>query len=152
MDDDKTHIKKLKNGALMDTRTGKFVAGGVVSTAIADTSQARDYARRRHERKREIIAAAAADAVERDDYRLAYGGDAWIAAIAATQYIKATTPDDPKSTDAARFLLQETGLSDKQQADDGGRPQSTTDAAIIALIQAMTQAITSRATVVDDAE
>jgi hypothetical protein len=137
------HIKKLKNGALMDTRTGKFTKGGQVTTAIADSSQARDYAQRRHQRKRDIIAAAAAAAVERDDYRLSYGGDAWIAAIAETQYIKATTPDDPKSTDAARFLLQETGLSEKQQQDTSDKPQSATDTAIVALINAMTQAIAS---------
>jgi len=29
--------------------------------------------------------------------------------------MKATTPDDPKAIDAARFLLQETGLAANQQ-------------------------------------
>ncbi len=38
----------------------------------------------------------------------------FVEAIAEAQAIKALNPDDPKSTDAARFLLQEAGLSDKQ--------------------------------------
>ena len=34
--------------------------------------------------------------------------------MAEAQYIKATTPDDPKSTDAARFLFNEAGISERQ--------------------------------------
>jgi serine/threonine protein phosphatase PrpC len=142
--DGKTRI--LKNGAVYDNEKKKIVAMrpelAEKNTQITK-SNAGEYQAQRHQRKRNIIAAAAAAAVERDDYRLAYGGDAWIAAIAETQYIKATTPDDPKSTDAARFLLQETGLSEKQQVDSADKPQTATDTAIVALINAMTQAITA---------
>ncbi len=116
-----------KNGAHIDPVTKRFTKGGKPTTAIADSSQAADLARRRHERKREVIASAAAAAVERDDYRAKYGDDAWIAAIAEAAYIKATTPDDPKAIDAARFLLQETGLSEAKQ------PQTQGDAVTVTL-------------------
>ncbi len=110
-----TGVLVAKNGVHIDPVTRRFVKGGKPSTAIADSSQGRELANKRYERKRDIIAAAAAAAVERDDYRAAYGDDAWIAAVAEAQYIKATTPDDPKSTDAARFLLSETGLAEPKQ-------------------------------------
>lgn len=115
-----TGVIVAKNGAHIDPVTKRFVKGGKPTTAIADSSHASELARRRHERKREIISSAAAAAVERDDYRAKYGDDAWIAAIAEAAYIKATTPDDPKAIDAARFLLQETGLAEAKQAQQQG--------------------------------
>lgn len=127
MDTQPTGVIVAKNGAHIDPVTKRFVKGGKPTTAIADSSHASELARRRHERKREIISSAAAAAVERDDYRAKYGDDAWIAAIAEAAYIKATTPDDPKAIDAARFLLQETGLSEAKQA------QSSADAVTVTL-------------------
>ena len=82
-------------------------------------------ATRKHERKREIMRKTAAEAVERGEWRDRWGEDAWIAAVTEAQYIKATTPDDPKSTDAARFLLKETGMA---EADADAQAQ-TIDAA-----------------------
>lgn len=79
---------------------------------------AASLAKRKHERKREIIAKTAAAAVERDDYRKNWGDDAWIAAVAEAQYIKATTPDDPKSTQAAAFLFREAGIAEGKQDSD----------------------------------
>lgn len=119
-------IRVLKNGALFDTDTKRIVG---LKPELAEknvqitSANAAEYVARRVERKREIIAQAANQAVERDDYKSTYGGDAWIAALAEAQYIKATTPDDPKSTDAARFLLSEAGISDKQAMPQADAPQ-----------------------------
>jgi hypothetical protein len=84
-----------------------------------DSSNASSLAARRHERKREIIRQTAAEAVERGEWRDRWGEDAWVAAITEAQYIKATTPDDPKSTDAARFLLKEAGYSEPETGAEG---------------------------------
>jgi hypothetical protein len=108
---EESRTKVLKNGAVYDLDKKRIVQGQRLTSAEASA-----LGQRKYQRKREVIAAAAAAAVERGDYRAAYGDDAWIAAIAEAQYIKATTPDDPKSTDAARFLLQETGLSERDAA------------------------------------
>ena len=85
-----------------------------VSPAPITAENTHEYARRRRELKQATIQAAANEAVERGDWRAVHGDMAFVAAIAQTAYIKATTADDPKAIDAARFLLQETGLSDKQ--------------------------------------
>ena len=137
MDTQPTGVIVAKNGAHIDPVTKRFVKGGRQTTAIADSSQAAELARRRHERKREIISSAAAAAVERDDYRAKYGDDAWIAAIAEAAYIKATTPDDPKAIDAARFFLQETGLAEAKQ------PQTQGDAVTVTLSAQGLQALAS---------
>lgn len=121
---DKTRI--LRNGAIYDNETHRIIgmdkSKAQVNTLIT-SDNAVDYVAKRVERKREIIAQAANTAVERDDYKLQYGSDAWIAAIAEAQYIKATTPEDPKSTDAARFLLTEAGIADKQSLAQTDAPQ-----------------------------
>ena len=112
-----SRTKVLSNGAIYDMDKGRIVAMrpelARESTQITQANSG-EMAAMRMERKRAVVAAAAAAAVERDDYRTKYGDSAWIAAIAEAQYIKATTPDDPKSTDAARFLLTEAGLSERQ--------------------------------------
>ena len=86
------------------------------TSALITPETANVLQRRRQEKKREAIIAAANAAVERGDYRETYGDLAFTAAIAEAQYIKATTPDDPKSTDAARFLMQESGLSETNRS------------------------------------
>ena len=119
-------IRVLSNGALFDTEKKRIVGlkPELAKKNVQITSEnAAEFVARRVERKREIIAQAANEAVERDDYKLKYGGDAWIAAITEAQYIKATTPDDPKATDAARFLLQEAGISERQAIPQADAPQ-----------------------------
>ena len=119
-------IRVLKNGALFDTEKKRIVGlkPELAEKNVQITSQnAAEFVARRMERKREIISQAANEAVERDDYKMKYGGDAWIAAITEAQYIKATTPDDPKATDAARFLLQEAGISERQAIPQADAPQ-----------------------------
>jgi hypothetical protein len=84
---------------------------------VITTQNATAYNRARQELKRAVIASAANAAVERDDYRMMHGDLAFVAAIAEAQYIKATTADDPKSTDAARFIFHETGISEAKQSE-----------------------------------
>ena len=107
------------NGVHIDPITKRFVKGGKPVTAIATTSQASELAHLRHDRKRAVVQAAANEAVERDDWRITHGDMAFVAAIANTAMLKATTPDDPKAIEAARFLLRESGLS--QESDVEGK-------------------------------
>lgn len=117
------NTKVLKNGAIYDMDKKRIVT---VKPELAEKNtqitpeNAGRFQAHRQERKREIMRQAAAEAVERDDYKARWGEDAWIAAITEAQYIKATTPDDPKSTDAARFLLQETGIAEAKGQAQGG--------------------------------
>jgi hypothetical protein len=123
MGQDVDRYRVYKNGAVFDKDKGRIVALkpelATKNTQITKENTS-DFLAKRLEKKRNIISEAAAAAVERDDYRAKYGDDAWIAAIAEAAYIKATTPDDPKAIDAARFLLQETGLSEAKQAQPQG--------------------------------
>lgn len=80
--------------------------GGADQITPAD---ARTLAYARHEKRRAAVRAAANAAVQRADYHAAFGDLAYVAAITETQMIKATTPDDPKSTEAARWLMRESG-------------------------------------------
>jgi len=123
MGQDVDRYRVYKNGAVFDKDKGRIVALkpelATKNTQITKENTS-EFLAKRLEKKRSIISEAAAAAVERDDYRAKYGDDAWIAAIAEAAYIKATTPDDPKAIDAARFLLQETGLSEAKQAQSQG--------------------------------
>ena len=107
--------KILRNGAVYDMEKKRIVANPGGGKYAITSENASEFHAKRQEKKRAVIAAAAAEAVENDALRRAHGDEAWIAAIAQAQFLKATTPDDPKSTDAARFLLQEAGLSDARQ-------------------------------------
>jgi len=110
----KPRTKVLKNGAVYDLDRKRIVANPGGGTAAFGTQQAAMARERKAELKRETIAAAANEAVERRGYGKRYGSLAFVAEIASVMQRKATTQDDPKAVDAARFLLQETGLSDKQ--------------------------------------
>ena len=107
--------KILSNGAVYDMEKKRIVANPGGGKYAITSENASEFHAKRQEKKRAVIAAAAAEAVENDALRRTHGDEAWIAAIAQAQFLKATTPDDPKSTDAARFLLQEAGLSDARQ-------------------------------------
>lgn len=115
----KEKLRVLKNGAVYDMEKKRIVANPGGGTAAITKRTASEMADIRRKRKQATIAAAANAAVERDDWR-AHGDMAFVAAIADTAYIKATTPDDPKAIDAARFLLQETGLIEPKQAEQAG--------------------------------
>ena len=123
-----------KNGVLQDTKTGRFVKGGKPTTAIASPSQGRELAQLRVDRKRLAVQQAANEAVESGDLRTRYGDMAFVAEITKTAMMKATTPDDPKAIDAARFILQEAGVSDKQASQEQA---SQTIGAVADLVQAL---------------
>ena len=126
------NIKVYKNGALFDKDKGRIIAMrpelAEKNTQITSQSSGELLARR-VAKKRELIAAGALQAVENDDTVRLFGEDAWIYEIGRIQAIKATTPDDPKSTDAARFLFQEAGISDKQAANS---PDNMPSSAVLA--------------------
>ena len=83
-----------------------------VNTQITQANSGELQAKR-HELKRAAIARGA-NAVVAEGGKYDGTDLDFIEAIAEVQTIKALNPDDPKSTDAARFILQEAGLSDKQ--------------------------------------
>lgn len=106
-------LQVAKNGTLLRKKeNGKmsFVKGGTVTTAIQPGEMAREYAKKRAEKRRQIVMEAANEAVERGDWKQAYGEYAFVAAIANTAMMKATTPDDPKAIEAGRFVLGQAGL------------------------------------------
>ena len=105
-----TKTKVLKNGAVYDLERKRIVSGAVLSSA--DAAQ---MASRKQERKREAIARGA-NAVVAEGGKFDGTDLDFVEAIAEAQAIKALNPDDPKSTDAARFLLQEAGLAEKRDA------------------------------------
>jgi hypothetical protein len=105
------NLKTLKNGAIYDMDIKRIVANPNGGTSAITKETSSDMLAKRHARKRATIQAAANEAVERDDWRVTHGDMAFVAAIASTAMMKATTPDDPKAIEAARFLLRESGLS-----------------------------------------
>ena len=111
--------KILKNGAIYDTEKKRIVA---LKPELAEKSTqitretASEFHAKRQEAKRAAIARGA-NAVVAEGGKFDGTDLDFVEAIAEAQAIKALNPDDPKSTDAARFLLQEAGLSDKQQQE-----------------------------------
>lgn len=96
--------------------------GGTLRPFTRETSLA--ATRRRVEKKRAIVAAAAQDAVSRGDLTQRYGGEAWIAEITQAQMQIATTPEAGKSAVmAAAWLVDNAGMSEPRGKDadaDGG--------------------------------
>lgn len=109
----KERYKTLSNGAVYDMERKRIVSnpGGGTYAITPENSSA--YHARRAELKREAIARGA-NAVVAEGGKFDGSDLDFVEAIAEAQAIKALNPDDPKSTDAARFLLQEAGLSEKQ--------------------------------------
>ena len=108
-------IEYYGEGQIVRGPGGRFLPGTTSPSPITrENAQARSQARLA--KKRKLIADAANDAVERDDYRARFGDWAFVAEIGAAAQRKATNIEDPKQIDAARFLLQEAGLSEPRQA------------------------------------
>lgn len=99
---------------------GRFLTRPANSAPPITTERAREFAQLRQEKKRQKIIDGANYAIQQDGRFDGRDLD-FVEAIAEVQAIKATNPDDPKSTDAARFLLQEAGLSEKQAQTDAGQ-------------------------------
>ena len=113
------NYRVYKNGAIFDKDKGRIVALrpelAVKNTQITPEKSS-DYLARRLEKKRARIEAGAMAAVAQrlPDTFTGDDGD-WIEAVAQQVASKALDPLDPKQVDAARFLLQEAGLSEARQ-------------------------------------
>ena len=126
-----TELRTVKNGAVQDMRTGKFVQG-----AALDRDTARDMVRKRVEKKRAIVAQAAQDAVQRGDLVGKYGDAAWIAEVTQAQMQLATTPDAGKSAVmAAQWLISNAGMDEKQATADAQPTTSDVTNLVSALAQ-----------------
>lgn len=112
MDEQNGRYKTLSNGSVYDLEKKRLVRGPSLTS-----DQARALVQKREEKKRTIMREVANQAVQNKDYRVRYGGEAWLAAITEAAMIKATTPDDPKMIESARFVMQEMGESAQQQAE-----------------------------------
>lgn len=117
-------IKILSNGAHYDTEKGRIVAnpGGGTHAITAENSSA--YHARRKEKRRALIREAANEAVQRADFKIRFGDDAYIAEIIFAAQQKATNIDDPKQIEASRFVLTESGESIQQAAGSDSVPLS----------------------------
>lgn len=122
---DNKGVKVLASGAVYDYDKGRIVGnvGGGVHAITSDT--ARDMVRRRVEKKRAIIAAAAQEAVQNAGNLARYGDSAWLAEVTQAQMMLATTPDAGKaSTLAAGWLVDNTGLGEKNPELHAAAPSS----------------------------
>lgn len=132
-----------KNGAVYD-REAKRIVFHRPDLATVDTRITSENAiamvSHKLERKRERLQAGANRiAAEGGQYD---GTDLdFVEALAEVQMMKALNPDDPKSTDAARFLIQESGLAEKQAAEPQVQATNDTINALAGLLQAITAAV-----------
>ena len=108
-------IQETKNGRILRDARGRFLPGTESKARITDARKSHELATMRREQKQAAIVAAANSAVESGRLHTEYGDLAFVAEIGAAAQRKATNIDDPKMIDAARFVLQEAGLSEKQQ-------------------------------------
>ena len=110
-------VQVFKNGALYDKKTKRIVGMRkdlAVKNTLITSSNAAEMQSLAQSRRRELLKAAAASAVESSTLRNLHGSDAWIVEIGAAMQRKATNIDDPKMVDAARFLFQETEIGVRQ--------------------------------------
>lgn len=112
MEQEQAKTKTLPNGAIYDMEKHRIVSNPGGGRGAFTPETARQAQARRLELKRAAVVAGANAAVERGDYHEAFGDLAFVSAIAEVQANKALTPDDPKSTDAARFVFQEAGVAE----------------------------------------
>ena len=130
---DGRRIHIYDNGLERDATTGHIVTPS--KEFQIKPENANTYQRRRAELRAATVAAAANAAVERDDYRRDYGDLAFVAAITEAQYIKATTPDDPKSTAAANFIFEQANISARQDIDGARQPAADTVQAMAGFLE-----------------
>jgi hypothetical protein len=126
MEETEQRTKVLKNGAIYDLDKKQIVAnpGGGLAAFTPDTSAAARSIKA--QKKREAVLRGAARTLNRtDDWTNSNDLDV-VEAIAEAVMMKALNPDNAKQVDAARFLLQESGMSETlaqastthQQSDD----------------------------------
>jgi hypothetical protein len=135
--------KIYRNGAVFDTEKGRIVAMrpelAVKNTQITQANTGEMLAKRLNSKRERIAAGANRIAAEGGQYD---GTDLdFVEALAEVQMQKALNPDDPKSTDAARFLMQESGLSDRQAQESPQQAVTDTVNALSGLLSAITAAM-----------
>mgnify|MGYP003528465789 CR=1 FL=1 len=117
MDEVKPRTKVLKNGAIYDMDKGRIVAmkpeKAQVSTQITQANAGALHARRQ-ELKREAVQRGA-NAVAAEDGRYDGTDLDFVEALSEVMMRRAVNADDVKGVDAARFLLQESGLAEAKQ-------------------------------------
>lgn len=151
MDEPKT--KTLKNGAVYDMEKHRITSNPGGGLAAFTSESAKAAQARRQELKRAAVVAGANAAVERNDYKEAYGDLAYVAAIAEVQTNKALTADDPKSTDAARFVFQESGVAEAvTRGADGGPGLPSVPSRVILLLAELASRAEYSGTVLDGEE
>jgi len=123
------NTKTLSNGAVYDMDKKRIVKGATLSS---DT--AREMVQARVQKKREVIAQSAQEAVENGDLTVRYGAEAWLAEVTQAQMRLATTPDAGKaSTLAATWLVDNTGMSEKHAKE--GERQGDTNIILLAVAE-----------------
>lgn len=106
--------KVLKNGAVYDLDKGRIVAnpGGGTGAFTPETSR----------KAKEILAEKKREAIVRGASRVLVRSGEWetpnnldvAEAIAEAVMLKALNPENPKQVDAARFIMQESGIAESQ--------------------------------------
>lgn len=113
--------KVLRNGAIYDTEKGRIVAMrpelATESTQITKANASALQARRVEIARERVIAGANAAVAASPTFSDIFDGDDLDFVEAGAQAImtKALNSDDPKQVDAWRAVMQEAGLSQKQQ-------------------------------------
>ena len=129
----------LKNGAVYDMQKHRIVANPGGGTAAITQANASAYSERRRELKRKrLMDAANAVAEQTSSVRGAYfGGEAaFFDALGEAMAKRALNTEDVKGVDAARFVLQESGLAEsKQQEAQVVRHEYSIDAQTAEILQ-----------------
>jgi hypothetical protein len=140
------YTKDGKAGRIVRGKDGKFLPGTSTHAPVTHDN-AQQFQQARIAAKREVMAAAANAAIDGGKWSAA-GNLAYAAAIADTAMLKATTPDDPKAIEAARFLLENTGLAEQRTQQQ----QDSVPAAIAGELVTMLRDVLAQRGVVVDAE
>ncbi len=150
MDDEiiTVETRTLKNGAVVDAKTGKIVA-----MPALDRDTAREMVRAREEKRIRLYTEGAQMATERADMVRKYGADAHIVERGYTMQKLAATLDAGKAAVmAAQHLDKAQGLvSDVKQSADAGQ-MSPLELAMASLIEAVTSKVRQSGVDVIDAE
>lgn len=144
------NTRVLKNGAVYDLDKKRIVSSVGVTTKIT-RENAREMQTKAVARKREVVRQAAAAGVQRADLIRAFGEDAWLAEVAQTQQVIATTPEAGKaSTLAAGWLVRNAGMDEALDKEQGQQSaQSPVEAALAGLIDAITRTIPPPRDIID---
>jgi hypothetical protein len=111
------------NGMEKDASNGHIVKPPP-ATLITDSQKSTELHRARQEKKRAIMIEAANEAVSSGEFKERYGDLAFVAEITKAAMQKAKRVADPKQIEAARFVMQETGLSLAQEQTEPAVQQS----------------------------